>query len=309
MRIGFIGIGNMGTGIATNVLKAGHDLTVFDLNKKAAKTLLESGARWADSPRELAAFSDDIIFTCLPGPTEIEDVALGENGIIEGIKPDCVYIDLSTSSPDMARMLYKKFKEKAAHVMDAPLNDGPPDAMAGTVMLMASGDEEIYLRCKPVLDAIGGKVRYFGKIGSGSICKIVHNCLSFGIQTVVAEGFSLGMKAGIDPEALWWVISKAAVGKGALFHALMPDVYLPRKFEPAQFKLRLAYKDVALAAALGREYNVPMPLVNLTQQELLTALNKGWGDKDALIAMLLQEERAGIKDVEAKEVDAGDDLK
>ena len=87
----------------------------------------------------------------------------------------------------------------------------------------------------------------------------------------------------------------------------MPEVYLPRRFEPAQFKLRLAYKDVALAAALGREYEVPMPLVNLTQQELLTALNKGWGDKDSLIAMLLQEERAGIKDVEAKEVNAGDD--
>ena len=307
MKIGFIGLGNMGKGMATNVFEAGHDLTVYDLNKKAAQALLESGAKWADTPKALAEVSDDIIFTCLPGPPEVEEVALGENSIFEGIKPDCVYIDLSTSSPEMAERLYAKFKEKNAHVMDVPVNDGLYDAVSGKLMLMAGGDEEIFNRCKPVLDAIGNKVRYFGKIGSGSICKIVHNCLSFGIQTVVAEGFSLGMKAGIDPEALWWVISQAAVGKGALFHALMPAVYLPRKFEPARFSLRLAFKDVALAASLGRKYNVPMPLVNLTQQELMSAVNRGWGDKDAMISVCLQEERAGLKDIEPKNVDVSSD--
>jgi 3-hydroxyisobutyrate dehydrogenase len=202
----------------------------------------------------------------------------------------------------MAQYIYSKFRKKKAHVMDVPVNNGLHDAKSGKLMLMAGGDEEIFNRVKPVLDVLGDKVRYFGKIGSGSICKIVHNCLSFGIQTVVAEGFSLGMKAGIDPEALWWVISQAAVGKGALFHSLIPSVYLPRKFDSAHFSLRLAYKDVALAASLGRKYDVPMSLLNYTQQELMTAMNKGWGDKDALISMLLQEERAGLKDIEPNNV-------
>ena len=181
--------------------------------------------------------------------------------------------------------------------MDVPVNDGLYDAIEGKLMLMAGGDEDIFNICKPVLDSIGDKVRYFGKIGSGSIVKIVHNCLSFGIQTVVAEGFALGMKAGISPEALYWVISQAAVGKCAFYNELLPAVYLPRRFEPARFSLKLAYKDVALATSLAREYNVPMPMTNLTQQELMSAMNKGWGDKDAIIAMLLPEERAGITEV------------
>ena len=294
MNIGFIGLGNMGKGMALNVLKAGYRLAVYDLRKDAATTLLEAGAQWAESPEALSEMSE-IILTCLPGPKEVETVALGANGIIEGISQGKIFIDLSTNSPEVVRHLYNKFKEKGAHVMDVPIGDGSHESMAGRkLLLMASGDEDVFKRCKPVLDAMGDRVRYFGKIGNGSICKIVHNCLSFGIQTVVAEGFTLGLKAGIGPEELWWVISQAAVGKGALFHVLMPDVYLPRRFDPPHFALKLAYKDVALATSLGRELNVPMPLINMTQQELMSAMNRGWGDRDSVVAMLLQEERAGV---------------
>lgn len=296
MKIGFIGLGNMGFGMATNVLKAGHYLKVYDIRKAAAKPLLDAGAVWAATPKAVAE-GCDMVFTSLPGPPEVEEVALGENGIIEGIRPGGIYVDLSTNSPDRVQILYDRFKEKGAHVMDVPVNDGLYDAIEGKLMLMAGGDEDIFQICKPVLDVIGDKVRYFGKIGSGSIVKIVHNCLSFGIQTVVAEGFALGMKAGISPEALYWVISQAAVGRCAFYNELLPAVYLPRRFEPARFSLKLAYKDVDLATSLGRKYNVPMPMTNLTQQELMSAMNKGWGDKDAIIAMLLPEERAGISEV------------
>jgi 3-hydroxyisobutyrate dehydrogenase len=295
MNIGFIGLGNMGKGMAMNVLKAGYKLTVYDLRREAAKMLLEAGATWSESPKALTELSE-IILTCLPGPKDVEAVALGANGILEGISPGKIYIDLSTNSPEVVRHLYDKFKEKGAHVMDVPIGDGSHEAISGKkLMLMASGDEDVFQRCKPVLDAMGDRIRFFGKIGNGSICKIVHNCLSFGIQTVVAEGFTLGLKAGIEPEELWWAISQAAVGKGALFHVLMPDVYLPRRFDPAHFALKLAYKDVALATSLGRELNVPMPIINLTQQELMIAMNRGWGDRDSVVAMLLQEERAGVE--------------
>ena len=293
MEIGFIGLGTMGCGMAANISKAGHSLTVYDINREAAEPLLKNGAAWADTPKDVAAASE-IILTSLPGPREVELVALGTNGIIEGIYPGSVYIDLTTNSPEMVIKVYDRFKERGAHVLDVPVNNGLPESMGGKLMLMAGGDEDVFQRCKPVFDILADRVKYLGKIGSGSICKIVHNCLSLGIQSVVAEGFSLGIKAGMKAEDILWVLSQSAVGKGAFFHYLLPEVYLPRHFEPPHFALRLAHKDVALGVALGNEYNVPMPMANLVLQELMTAMNRGWGDKDALIAMLLQEERAGL---------------
>jgi 3-hydroxyisobutyrate dehydrogenase len=294
MKIGFIGLGKIGFGMAANILKAGHSLTVYDIKREATEPLLKVGAAWADTPKDVAVASE-MIFTSLPGPKEVELVALGSNGIFEGIHPGSVYIDLTTNSPEMVRKVYDRFKEKGAHVLDVPVNNGLPESVGGKLMLIAGGDEDVFQKCRPVLDIMADRVKYMGNIGSGSICKIVHNCISFGIQTVVAEGFTLGMKAGMKPEDLLWVISQSAVGKGAFFHYLMPEVYLPRHFEPTCFTLRLAYKDVALGTALGNDYNVPMAVSNLVLQELMTAMNRGWGDKDALIAMLLQEERAGIE--------------
>jgi 3-hydroxyisobutyrate dehydrogenase-like beta-hydroxyacid dehydrogenase len=293
VKIGFIGLGHMGFGMAANIKKAGHTLTVYDINRQAAEPLLKDGAVWAATPKDVAAASE-IIFASLPGPKEVESVALGASGILEGIQPGGIFVDLTTNSPEMVRKVYDRFKEKGAHVMDVPVNNGLPESMGGKLMLMAGGDEEVFQRCKPLLDVMGDRVKYFGPIGSGSICKIVHNCLSLSIQTIVAEGLTLGMKAGIKAEDLLWVISKAAVGNGAFFHYLLPEVYLPRRFDPPAFALRLAFKDVALGTALGREYNVPMPMANQTLQELMTAMNRGWGDKDALMAMVLQEERAGL---------------
>jgi 3-hydroxyisobutyrate dehydrogenase-like beta-hydroxyacid dehydrogenase len=293
VKIGFIGLGHMGFGMAANLFKAGHALTVYDIKGDVAEPLLKQGAVWAATPKDVAAESE-VVFASLPGPKEVESVALGANGVLEGIRPGCVFIDLTTNSVEMVRKVYDRFKEKGVFVMDVPVNNGLPESMGGKLMLMAGGDEDVFQRCKPILDLMGDRVKYFGPIGSGSIVKIVHNCLSLSIQTIVAEGFTLGMKAGIKAEDIWWVISKAAVGSGAFFHYLLPEVYLPRKFDPPAFALRLAYKDVALGTALGREYNVPMPMANQTLQELMTAMNRGWGDKDALIAMVLQEERAGL---------------
>jgi 3-hydroxyisobutyrate dehydrogenase-like beta-hydroxyacid dehydrogenase len=293
MNIGFIGLGVMGGGMAAHLLEAGFKLTVHDIRRAAARPLLEAGAAWAETPAALTRASE-IIFTCLPAPRDVEDVALGADGILAGISPGKVLIDSSTNSPAVVQRLYAIFKEKGAHVMDAPIGERS-GSKSGKLMLMVSGDEDVFQRCKPVLDAVGDRLWYFGKIGNGSICKIVQNCLSFGVQAVVAEGFTLGLKAGMEPEMLWRAISQAAVGQGALFHVLGPNTYLPRHFDPPQFALKLAFKDVALAASLGREYNVPMPLTSLTLQDLMYAMNRGWGDRDATVAMVLQEERAGVE--------------
>ena len=292
MKTGFIGLGTMGGWMATSILKAGHTLTVHDLRLEVAKPLLNSGASWADTPKAVAE-ACEIVFTSLPGPKEVEAVAIGKNGIIEGIRPGGVFIDLSTSSPTLARHLYGLFKNKGAHMMDAPVSGGPTGARTGRLAVMVGGDEEVYQRCKPVLDTIGDKVSYTGKIGCGSICKLMHNCIGYGLQTVTAECFTLGVKAGVEPKALWQAICDGAVGRAGLFHRGMPETYFQRHFDPPTFALRLAFKDVTLATSLGREFDVPMAVANLTFQELMSAMNRGWGDKDSRIAMLLQEERAG----------------
>lgn len=292
MNIGFIGLGNMGGGMAANILKAGYRLTVHDLNPEAAKPLLDAGASWADTPAILAA-ANKIVLTSLPGPPEVETVATGKDGILDSIGSDGVLIDLTTNAPTQVRLLYQRFKEKRAHVMDAPVSGGVKGAKTGKLAVMVGGDEAVYTRCKPVLDAIGDKVSYTGKIGSGSICKLMHNCILYGMQTIMAECFTLGVKAGVEPKALWQAIRGGAVGRSVYLNTVLPETYFQRRFDPPNFALRLAFKDVTLATSLAEEFDVPMTMGHLTHQELMSAMNRGWGDKDSRIAMLLQEERAG----------------
>jgi 3-hydroxyisobutyrate dehydrogenase-like beta-hydroxyacid dehydrogenase len=292
MKVGFIGLGIMGSGIANNILKAGHSLTVLDLRPEAIKPLLKSGATRADSPKAVAE-ANDIIFTSLPGPPDVEKVALGEKGLIEGIHKGGVYIDLTSNSPTLVRRIYDRFKEKGAHVMDVPVSGGPTGAQSGTLTLMVGGDEDVFQRCKPVLSAIGDKITYTGKIGCGSVCKLMHNCIGYGLQTIVAECLTLGVKAGVEPMSLWRVLRDGGTGQGVMFHKVLPDVLLRGHFDPPHFALRLAFKDVSLATSLGRELDVPMAIANLTLQEMMSAMNRGWGDRDSRVSMLLQEERAG----------------
>ena len=303
MNIGFIGLGNMGGGMAANVLRAGYDLTVHDLRREAATPLLESGASWADTPAELAA-GCDIVLTSLPGPREVEAITLGEGGILEGSTSGSVYIDLSTSSPTLIRSIAEDFAEKGVSVLDAPVSGGPVGARTGRLAVMVGGDREVYDRVKPALDAIGDKVSYIGPIGSGSIAKLMHNCIGYGLQTIVAECLTLGVKAGVDPEPLFEAISNGSVGRGSSFANTYPNTFLAGNFDPPSFALQLAHKDVSLALELGREYGVPMSVGNIAHQELTAALNRGWGDMDSRVAMKLQEERAGNIEVRISKPDA-----
>jgi len=296
MKIGFVGLGNMGNGMANNILKAGHSLTVYARRPEAATPVIEKGAVWADSPRAVAAASE-IILTCVSGPKDVETVALGKDGIIEGIRPDSVYIDSSTIPPEVARRVYQAFREKGAHVMDAPVSGGPPLAWAGKLAIMAGGDEEVFNRCKPILEVIGDKVGYAGEIGSGSICKNMQVAMLYTTQLVIAECLTLGVKAGVKPKAVWRAFRDSVVGTGELFRQTLPDTLFQNRFEPASMLLRLALKDMDQVVTLGRELEVPMAMVNLTRQELIFAKNRGWGEKDVRISMLLQTERAGGVDV------------
>jgi len=292
MRVGFIGLGLMGNHMATNIQKGGHDLVVHDLRPEAAKPHLSAGAKWADSPKQVAE-ATDVVFTSLPAPPDVEAVALGERGILAGLARGKAYFDLSTNSPTVVRRIHKLFAERGAHMLDAPVSGGPRGARSGKLAIWVGGDEEVFTRHKPVLDAMGDQATYIGAIGAGSIAKLVHNCAGYAVQTALAEVFTMGVKAGLEPAALWKAVRKGANGRQRLYDRL-GDNYLQNKYEPPSFALRLAHKDVSLATAVGREHGVPMRLCELTLMDMTEALNRGWAERDSRVSMLLQNERAGV---------------
>jgi len=288
MRIGFIGLGMMGASMAANLQKAGHTLVVSDIKRDAAATHLANGAEWADTPRAVAAGSE-IVFTSLPGPPEMEAVALGENGLLWGIKRGGVYFDLSTNAPSMVRKVSAAFAEHGAAMLDAPVSGGPHGAKSGRLAIWVGGEQAVFDRCKPVLDAIGDAARYVGPIGAGSVAKLVGYIVTVGM----AEVFTMGVKAGVDPLAIWEAVRMGAIGRRGGFDGLT-DQFLPGTYDPPAFALKLAHKDVSLATALGKEIGVPMRLANMTLEEMTEALGRGWAGRDSRVVMKLQEERAGV---------------
>jgi 3-hydroxyisobutyrate dehydrogenase len=283
----------MGGHMAYNAISGGHELVIHDINPQAATRHLEAGATWAASPKAVAQQSD-IVLTSLPGPTDVEAVCLGEDGLLQGFSAGKVYFDLSTNAPSMIRSIADKFSKEGITVLDAPVSGGPNGAKSGKLAIWVGGDKDIFDQYKGVLDSIGDQVYYVGAVGAGSIAKLVHNCSGYIIQCALAETFTMGVKAGVEPLALWEAVRKGAQGRRGTFEGLAEHL-LPGKFDPPSFALRLARKDVDLAVAVGREFDVPMKLANIALAELTEAMNRGWEGRDSRVAMLLQEERAGVE--------------
>ena len=293
MKIGFIGLGTMGRHMASNLMKGGHQLVVNDVRQEAAAPHRQAGATWAATPREVAA-ATDVVFTSLPGPVEVEAVALGEQGLLAGLGAGKAYFDLSTNSPGLVRRLHEIFRGRGVHLLDAPVSGGPRGAESGRLALWVGGDKEIFDRHKPVLDAIGDRAAYIGPIGAATVAKLVHNMSGYAIICALAETFALGVKAGVEPLALWNAVRQGAAGRRFTFDALV-DQFLPGTYDPPAFALKLAHKDVSLANALGRELGVPMRMCNLAFAEMTEAMARGWEGRDSRVVMLLQQERAGVE--------------
>ena len=292
--IGFIGLGNMGGGMAGNIQKAGYPLVVHDINEGATRPFLEAGASLARSPAHVAS-QCDITLTSLPGPREVEAVAVGLEGVLEGAKPGSVYIDLSTSRPTLIREIEPRFREKGIHVLDAPVSGGKSGAQSRNLAVMVGGDREVFERVKPLLDAFGDKVFYAGAIGAGSVAKLVHNMIGHGVRQAIAEGMTLGVKAGVDTEALWQCIRRGSLGRMNVLHEGFVRTVFRGEYEPAGFALSLARKDIGLATELAKEFDVPMPVANLAEQLAIQAMNRGWGDMDSTVIVRLQEEMADVE--------------
>jgi 3-hydroxyisobutyrate dehydrogenase len=291
--VGFIGLGNMGAAMAGNIRKAGFTLVVHDLRAEAARRLAEGGARIAASAAEVARQSD-VTLTSLPGPPEVEAVATGAGGLLEGIAPGGVWIDTSTSRPTLIRSLEPRFRAKGAHVLDAPVSGGKSGAESRNLAVMVGGERAVFERVRPVLDAFGDKVFYAGAIGAGCVAKLVHNMIGHSVRQAIAEGLTLGVKAGVEAEALWECIRRGALGRMSYLHEGVPRTVFRGEYRPT-FSLALARKDIGLATELAREYQVPMPMTNLAEQIAIEAVNRGWADQDNNVVFRLQEEAAGVE--------------
>jgi 3-hydroxyisobutyrate dehydrogenase-like beta-hydroxyacid dehydrogenase len=214
--------------------------------------------------------------------------------LLAGIKPGAAYFDLSTNAPAMVKKLNAAFAEKGAHMLDAPVSGGPAGAASGKLAIWVGGDESVFKAHKAVLDAMGDKAAYIGPIGSATVAKLVHNMSGYAIVCALAETFAMGVKAGVEPLALWQAVRQGAAGRRFTFDALI-DQFLPGKYDPPAFSLKLAHKDVSLANALGRELGVPMRMCNLALAEMTEAMARGWGGRDSRVVMVLEQERAGVE--------------
>ena len=292
MKVGFIGLGAMGRGMAANLQKAGFELVLHDINAAAGTPFIERGAIWAKSPRELAA-ACDVVLTSLPMPADVCAVAEGEAGLLAGHRKGSAWFDLSTNAVNVVRDLHAMCAAAGIAFLDAPVSGGPGGAASGKLAIWVGGDKPAFDAHQAVLDGMADQVRYIGTIGAGTIAKLVHNSASVVMNAGLIEVFSMGVKAGVEPLALWEAIRQGAYGRQRSFEMLGMR-FLHGKFEPPNFALRLLNKDMQLALQLGREVGVPMRLANLAGQELTEAMSRGMGGLDSQAYLDLQRERAGL---------------
>ena len=281
MRIGFIGLGAMGRHMAANLQRAGHDVQAHDLRR------VEGFPNWRTSAAD-AVRGCEVVFTSLPGPKEVQAIALELSAaLMEGAS----WFDLSTNSPDVVRRLHAELSH--IHFLDAPVSGGTTGAESGKLAIWVGGDREVFEKYLHILKAIGDQPLYIGPIGAGTVAKLAHNCASFAIQAALAEIFTLGVKGGVEPLVLFRALRQGASGRKRTFDRLA-DYYLPGRYEPASFALKLAHKDVTLALELAEKIGVPMRVGRIAHEELAEAMRRGWGERDCRAAMFLQDERAGV---------------
>jgi 3-hydroxyisobutyrate dehydrogenase-like beta-hydroxyacid dehydrogenase len=290
--VGFVGLGAMGGHMAANVLKAGFGLIVNDRRPELATSLIESGASWAETARDVAERSD-VVFTCLPNLHAIEDVLIGTNGLMDGLRNGQAVFEMSTNSLELARKLHAALAEKGAILLEAPVSGGATGAKRGRLAIWAGGDLAAFEMHRDVLLAIGDRPLHVGPFGAGLITKLVHNCTSQAVQAAIAEVFVMGVKAGAEPLALWEAVRQGALGRRRTFDQLI-DQFLPGTYDDAHAALRIIQKDMTLALDLANELDLQMPISMLAMADVEEAMERGWADRDCRSVMLLPQERAGV---------------
>ena len=276
LKVGFIGLGIMGKAMARNILRAGFPLTVHNRSRGAVQELVSEGAVEAFSPREVAE-QVDILLTCLPDSPDVEAVALGADGIIEGAHPGLIFVDHSTIKPAAARKIAAELSAKGVQCLDAPISGGDIGAQQGTLAIMIGGPAEALERAMPVLQAEGKKITHVGESGAGQIAKACNQVMVAAQMAAMGELLILAKKAGADPEKV------VAAIQGGAAQCWTLDVKPPRLFagnrQPG-FKAYMQAKDLAIVMDTAREYGIPMPSAAVHTQMFQAMLAMGMGELD-----------------------------
>ena len=289
--IAVIGLGEMGTPIASFLLKADYDVTGFDIVAKQMGALTSLGLKPAKSPKD-ASKGVELIILCLQNWAIIREVVEGSQGILKSSHEGQIIVDCSTVPPLETKKMAQKMAKKGIHWMDIPVSGAANQARAGNMVFMAAGEKTVFDMVKPVLDKVGKKTVYVGKSGDAAMLKLVVNQVLFLNQAAAIEGLMLGLKAGLDPDILYDVLISGAA-ESDLMKARGKDM-LAGDFRP-KGALWIAVKDLALALETAKQMGVVLPMAGLYQQLLQSARNRGWDNNDATVVMKIYEELAGIQ--------------
>jgi 2-hydroxy-3-oxopropionate reductase len=287
--VGFVGLGIMGAFMAGNLLEAGHELVIHNRTRTKAEQLAQHGARVADSPREVAERSD-VIITMLPGPPQVEEVVAGEGGLLEGAREGSLIIDMSTSSPILARELAHAARNKAVGMLDAPVSGGDVGARDGTLSIMVGGEDDDFERARLLFGVMGETVVHVGGTGAGQVVKACNQVVVALVIEAVAEALVLGSKAGVAPGRVVEVLSVGLASNKVL--EVKEEKFLSHDFAPGG-KVEYHRKDLGIALAAGREYGVTLPVAALVDQMfgVLEAKGRGGWDHSALITLIEEGSR------------------
>jgi len=275
MKIGFIGLGIMGKPMAKNLLKAGHDLVVYDILAAPVAELVKAGAKAGLSPKDVAVKSDMVI-TMLPNSPEVKEVVLGKDGVIEGSRPGTMVVDMSSIAPLAAKEVAAALAEKGVEMLDAPVSGGEPKAIDGTLAIMAGGKAEIFEKVKPVLLKMGTSAVLCGEIGSGNVTKLANQIIVALNIAAMSEALVLAAKAGVDPGRVFAAIRGGLAGSTVL-DAKAPMV-CKGNYKPG-FRMELHIKDLQNALDTAHAIGVPVPLTG-TVMEIMQALRADGKQKD-----------------------------
>ena len=287
MKVAFIGMGTMGVGMAMNILKAGHALTVHNRTREKEEILAAEGANRAASPREAAADAE-VIVVCVSDTPDVEEIILGDNGVIHGAPQGAVVVDNSTISPGATRRMAAKLAEKGVDMLDAPVSGGSEGAQNGTLSIMVGGEAQVFEKALPILEAMGQTITHVGSIGAGQVTKAINQIVITGTYLTMAEGLVIGMKAGLDMDKVLQAIGGGAAASWVLQNRgrnVIENDY------PLGFRLSLHHKDLNIALETARELGVTLPGTALVAQMENGLLERGFGDDDiSAIARAIREQ-------------------
>lgn len=289
-KIGWIGLGNMGLPMSTNLLKAGNDVTVWNRTKAKAQPVLDEGANWADSPKEVAE-NCDIIFTMVSDGPTLQAVTLGDSGVIAGLSAGKIVVDMSTVAPAESEIVNEAIEDKNCKFLRCPVTGSTALAEAATLGVLGSGDKATFDKVAPILEAVSAKQTYFGDGEQARVLKLAINSILAAQMQLFAEGMVLCEKAGLDVAEAGAAIAGSAVGSPlyGYKHTMVAEGEYP-----VAFSANMMIKDLDLAFDAVKQYQASMPAVALTRQTLSSAAATGYGDKDFAVLVKVLENACGV---------------